>query len=137
MNRKGWLRVVEVFFAIILIIGILFFQIKDISPGSRKNILLLERGILQEIARNNTLRTEILGFDLSGGPAILDSSSGSQTTDYINARIPGGVNFTLMVCSLTDPCILGREKVFAQDIFITSTLNQYQPRKLKLFVWET
>ena len=136
MNKKGWLRVVEAFLAVLIVLSVLFFQLKDISPGARKNILLLERGMLQEIARNMTLRTEILSLDLSSGPAILDASSGLQLTDAISLRLPEGVNFSVMICRVDDPCILGREGVFAQDIFISSTLSQYQPRKLKLFMWD-
>lgn len=126
----------EAFLAVLIIIGVFFTQIKNIAPGPKQNVLLIEKSLLQEIARNTSFRNEIVMSDITSGPLILDSSSASPMVKYLVTRMPSGVNFTLMICEPADTCSLGRKNVYAQDIFISSTLSTFQPRKLKLFMWE-
>ncbi len=136
MDKRGWLHVVEAFLAVLIIIGVFFAQIKNIAPGPKQNVLIVEKSLLQEIARNTSFRNEIVMSDISTGPLILDSSSTSPMVKYLATRMPGGVNFTLMICAPADICSLGRKNVYAKDVFVSSTLTTFQPRKLKLFMWE-
>ncbi len=133
-GKKGWLHVIEAFLAVLILIGILFFQIKDISSSPTENILTIERTLIKEVARNTTLKEEILNYPL---PTVLDSGSSSEVAMYISSRIPSGVDFKVMVCTTDDPCVVNQKGAIAQDVFIASTVNIYSPRKFKIFMWAT
>ncbi len=131
-GKRGWLHVIEAFLAVLILTGILFFQIKDISSSPTENILTIERALIKEVARNTTLKEEILNYPL---PTTLDSGSSSEAAMYVASRIPSGVDFKIMVCAVDDPCIINQKGVIAQDAFIASTVNVYSPRKFKIFMW--
>lgn len=131
-GKRGWLHVIEAFLAVLILVGILFFQIKDISPSPTENILTIERALIKEVARNTTLKEEILNYPL---PTTLDSGSSSKVAAYVSSRLPSGVDFKIMVCAIDSPCIINQKGSIAQDAFISSTVNVYSPRKFKIFMW--
>ena len=64
INKKGWIRIIEAFVAILLVAGVVLvvvgrgnFQREDISQIFHD----AEFSILREIQLNDTLRNEILG----------------------------------------------------------------------------
>jgi len=53
-------------------------------------------------------------------------------------QIPADLNFTARICNIDDICGLDsyRKEVYAKERIISSTLKEYSPKKIRLFVWE-
>jgi len=136
-NKKGWIRIAEAFIAVLLVIGIAIIvvgggiQIEGIS----EKVYDVEISILREIQLNNTLREEIL---LTSGTIELNDSS-LKTQNKIIAKTPRWLECIAKICPPESWCLLGGESeksIYAQSVLITSTLDIFNPRQLKLFCWE-
>ncbi|MFH1307341.1 MAG: hypothetical protein ABIH72_00635 [archaeon] len=128
MNKKGWLRIFEAFIAVILIAGVLIVLVLNQRADRtfEDDIHNLERSILVEIADNPSLRNSTLKTDLA--PILAVASP----------KIPPGMNFTMRVCPIDEICGLQeyREEVYVEEIVISSTIEEYAPKKLRIFIWE-
>jgi hypothetical protein len=140
-NKSGWIRIVEAVVAILLIAGILLLVVGRDSPEQTtdsERIHTLQISILREIQLNEELRSE-----------ILDSTPPLEGTDFetnlpntfskIEEKTPGYLECRGKICSITDSCILSNlpeRTVYAESIFISSDLQAYGPKVLKLFCWD-
>ena len=141
-SKRGWIRLVEVFIAILLVTGVLLvvssrinYYVKDDSfiEMSKKEI-----AILRDIELNNTLRTEILGAPLPTEWADFGSPL-QKTRDRIINLTPPNLECMAKICAVGDNCIideLAGRNVYAEAVFISSDLNTYFPRQIKLFCSE-
>ena len=134
MNNKGWIRIIEAFFSVLIIIGAgivvvnLGVQNNDVS----EKIYEIEASILREIALNESLRTEITGT--SGTIEWQDFPS--LTKNKIISKTPEELECVAKICSSESVCLPeeeSEEDIYAYSSFIFSTLTNYNPRKIKLF----
>ena len=142
-NKKAWIRIVEVFVAISLIMSVLLIVLNKEYPKKEDisaEIYEREVSILREVQVNNTLRNEVLqanplpvkwnNFNVSGLGGVKNKTI-LETPNYLicNAQ----------VCNISDICVLDepavKKDVYAQSIFISANLTTYNPRQLKLFCW--
>jgi hypothetical protein len=138
-EKRGWIRIVEAFVAILLITGVVLILVGEgnIKNNSESKIYTEQGYILQKIQSNDTLRTEVLNATSLpkewNAPDFPPSIKG-----LINFEKPGYAECEGKICSIEDNCILSEKEteVYARDILITSNLTFYSPRKLKLFCWE-
>lgn len=128
MNKKAWLRIVEAFLAILIVISAVLIIVSktqtrvDISG----DVNYKQRQVLDIVAKDDNLRERVIQGD----------------SEYLNSRIssiiPQNWNFTTKICSIEDICNadtpLDRE-VYVSQIIITSSVNEYNPKKVKFFVW--
>jgi hypothetical protein len=140
-NKKGWVELVEVFIAILLLTGVLLVVIESTSPQddeTASKIYEKEISILRTIELNNTLRTEILG---SGLPLEWDDF-GSDLTLLKNTIIsltPLNLECRAKICELNDACTSEeflKKSVYVKFLVISADLDNYSPRKLKLYCIE-
>jgi len=136
-NNKGWIRIVESFIAVLIVIGAAIIvvgggiQIEGIS----EKVYDIEISILREIQLNNTLRSEIL--ETSG--IIEWDNFPPKTKNKIENRLVSWLECAAQICPVESPCLLEGEaekSIYAQSVLITSTLDTFNPRQLKLFCWE-
>ncbi len=136
-NKKGWIRIAEAFIAVLLVIGAAIIvvgggiQIEGIS----EEVYDIEIAILREIQLNNTLRSEILE---TNGTIEWDGFP-SETKNKIIAKTPAWLECEGKICPPESMCLLEEESeknVYVQSVLITSTLDIFNPRQLKLFCWE-
>lgn len=133
-NKKAWIRIVEAFIAIIMIASVLtIIIVKKTTKTSRKEEMrnLLKR-VLEEIANNASLREKVLGNEAQD---IIDLNK------FAKSRIPGYLNYIVKVCPIDDVCGISEYfgegvEVYADKRVISSTLYEYDPKKVKLFIWE-
>ncbi|MFQ5531365.1 MAG: hypothetical protein ACE5ES_01990 [Candidatus Nanoarchaeia archaeon] len=136
-NKRGWIRIVEAFVALLLIAGVMLTVINQGYIGKKditQEIYDVELSILREIELDNNLRNEILGVDV---PSI--SETPSNVKNRINQRKPVFLNCDSKLCLLDQICSLATfvdANVYAQSVSITANLTDYKPRQLKLFCWE-
>lgn len=139
MDKKGWIRIVEAFVAILIILGAVLtivdreYFIKDDESSEVYN---LELSILREISVSNSLRDEVL--NANPVPVGYDSFP-SNVKIKIEERVPYNFICTGKICATTDACLLdfsSEKDIYAQSIIISASLESYSPRQLKLFCWE-
>ena len=137
-NRRGWIRIVEAFVAVLLITGVLLVIINEGYIGKKdisSKVYEIESSILREIQLNSSLRDEIL--EASGLPVNWDDSDFPEgVKDKINERTPEYLSCQAKICELESTCILDgnyEEDIYAESALITANLETFSPRQLKLF----
>lgn len=137
MNKRGWIRIVEAFIAILLIMGVILIIINgqrgivEMSGG----VFDFQTGLLKEIQFNDTLRSSILST--SGEVEWEDFPQ--DLMDKVSDRTLPSLECVAKICSPESECVIPQQEnisVYAESVLISSNLNTYKPRKLKLFCWE-
>jgi len=134
-NNKGWIRIVEAFAAVLLVLSVVLLIISRQRTESQKSseIIKLEKYVLDYISEDETLRA----YALSNNPLAIESN--------IQSLIPGWLNYTLRTCFVNqtyeDICAFPGAKpsgdVYVNEILIVANLTYYQnATKVKLFLWE-
>ncbi|MAE49901.1 hypothetical protein CMI48_03670 [Candidatus Pacearchaeota archaeon] len=133
VNQRGIIRILEAMVAILLIIGVLLFISGRQQTGGEQEITEVLLPLLDEVARNDTLRALVVMDDLTAETAI---------EDFLRVRVPNpALDFGVSICDLQSSCGLAEHPRGVRDIFVaervvSSTLRMYQPRRVKLFLWE-
>lgn len=148
MNNKGWVRIVEAFFSILLIAGVFLivmnkggFSGEDISS----RVYDLQLSVLREIELDDNLRKQILNISDDLIPIENEISEGEINPDFpqviqdkINERIPDSFICKSKICEINVICELDQyidQDIYAQSVAIIATLETYSPRQLKMFCW--
>ena len=145
-NRRGWIRIVEAFVAMLLIAGVVFVIIgneqnkrEDVSSEAYTSMV----SILREIELDGNLRSEIINTEDSSLPVEWAdfSVSAQQTRARIMEKTPGYLKCVGKICAINDVCLLAQDAqnqektIYADSVIISSNLQTYNPRILKLFCW--
>ena len=163
MNKKGIVRIIEAFFAVLIIAGALIFvytsQIKKVDESA--SILNIEKIILDKISYEDDLREAVLNSYLHFDETIETNfkdyndivarnsqiASYNQLNDTItdlltNSKVLENYEFMFQVCELNEVCGLEhsasfytKNEIYASEKSISSTLSEYNPRKIRLFIW--
>lgn len=148
MNKKGWLRVVEAFFSILLIAGALLIVINQGYIGNTdisEKVYNSQLSVLREIELDQDLRQAILA--VSSLPVESLNSDGTKNNNFptevrttIDERMPGYLQCQAVICDLEKICETTNyladspdKDVYAQSVAIAATNTNYDPRQLKLF----
>lgn len=127
-GKKAWLRIVEAFIAVLLIAGFLIFMVSRTKTDDRsEEIYKIQRALLESIERTDNYRTEI----------VAGSKTGAE--EFIKDNLPASLDFEVVICDIDKVCGMTKHvktNIYVDEILISSTLEKYQPKKLKLFVWE-
>lgn len=133
-GKKGWIKIVEAFIAIMLVAGVLLFVIdrgyigkSDISD----RVYQAQLAILREIELDDNLRTQILDAELEGAvpQAVLDK---------IEQRKPDYLTCTAKICRMDIICEAETpldKDIYAQPVAIATEGSNPEMRQLKLFCW--
>ncbi len=144
-NKRGWIKIVEAFVAILLVAGVLLIVINQGYIGKKdisSQVYDVEISILREIQLNYTLRDDVLN---AGEPPIRwnDTNFPQSIKDKINDRAPNYLDCKAKICEMDEICELDEyleKDVYAQSVAITTTLEtpeEQQLRQLKFFCWVT
>ncbi|MDO8516658.1 MAG: hypothetical protein Q7S33_00890 [Nanoarchaeota archaeon] len=149
-NKKGWIKILEAFLGIMLIMGVLLYayqknqQTFDISDYVYES----ESRILDNIALNDVMRLKVLDPNDALNPGSVAVAE-TYLTDYAQTILSSNFQVVVRICELTSEagvppsCFLtseqkidaGEKEVFVQERIISSTYAKYNPRKVKIFVW--
>jgi len=144
-NKKAWVRIVEAFIAILLIVGVLLIVINKGYVGKKdlsEKIYNIQKTILRDIELDNSLRQEIVRIDLEISESVElaeDINTYAKLENYFK-NYPY-LEWRAMVCNLDEICVLKEEvevekDIYAQAVAIIATTQEYNPNQLKLFCWE-
>lgn len=142
MNKRGWIRIVEAFFSLLLIAGVLLIVINKGYLGGEdasSKIYDLQLSVLREIELDDNLRTKVLEINESLIPIEDDHSKFPvEIISRIDERIPESFVCRSKICNIDVICELSKyveQDVYAQKVAITATIDTYSPRQLKMFCW--
>ncbi len=127
MNKKGWIRIVEAVIAVLLIATVLLtVYSRQASKTQNEEIISTISAILDGIVNDNRLRQDVLNY------------KAENINSFVRERLPAVLDFTVKICDVNDVCgpDVYRKEVFADERIVSSTLQEYDATKLKLFVWE-
>ena len=141
-GKRGFLRILEAFIAILIIAGAMtFIYVKEIPGKNQKeDILNLERIILETITNDAQLRQAVLN-----GFGNTESAEGNRTliNSTIAKLVPQGYTFLFKICNLDEICGLDqrssfytKNEIYSERSSVSSTLETYDPKKIRLFMWE-
>jgi len=128
-NKKAWLRIVEAVIAILIVTSALIIvATRTPKQDSAESIQELQRNILEQISSKEELRAEIL------------QNKTTNTSLFVKGVLPAYYNFTIKICEVNEqicsmPYYIPKD-VYANEILISSTLEEFKPKRLKLFVWK-
>jgi len=133
MNKKGFIRILEAIFAIMLIMGAVLIiisnnlQTSDISEEAYEK----QRYILEIISNNESMRNEIISPDGDLG----------KTNEFIKKTMPSSWKYSVCVTSVDQICSPGDvpndKELYVSETIISSSLeiDYTASKKLRLFVW--
>ena len=141
-KKRGWIRIVEAFIAILIISGISLVVIdkvylKDDNLSSK--IYDVEVSILREIELDSSMRKEILTLNkIPVELKFFDKVGLIDLKNKIIEKTPSYLDCNAKICGIGDICSLDEyleNEIFAQSVAITADSENYDPRQLKLFCW--
>ena len=129
-NKKAWLRILEVFIAILIVMSSILVILARNAPTSdiSDEVYEKQRQIVNIISKNDSLRKDII------------VEKNLQVNNTISQMLPNHWSFATRICELDVMCPLNLTDVYESDVYsteviITSNLTQYSPKKLRFFVW--
>ncbi len=131
-SKKAWLRIVEAFIAILLIMStlVIILQKQKIAANSNEEIQIKQKDILNMIVKDDSLRAEILSW------------KATQTNEKVRALVPSGYNYSIELCSYEKLCPLNftvPTAVYSDETIIISNLTHYvanEAVKIKIYFWK-
>jgi len=136
MKKKGWLVIFEATIAIGMILGtmLVMYRGQRIDFNENEYMIELQKDILMELARNDSIRVEITNQE---------NSDYDNIYLFIQDRIPRTWNFNFTICNLTEECEFNGEypetDVLVQERIIAGILSDNQSpdnwKKIRLFFW--
>jgi len=140
MNKKGVWRVIESVIAVLIIAGalLLFISKEEISKQSRYFEIL--RPTLDEIAQDENIRDKIIKDDPS------TSIGEEEIINILKPRFPSEeLELNVSICEINDiPCLTNEDyypkgikgEVYSEERLISSTLIDYEPAILRVYIWK-
>lgn len=143
-GKGGFLRIVEAFIGVLIVASVLIFIYVNHfqRPSESERIYKLETFILEKISEDPVLRQIILDSNHSKDQSSSAVSNRSIINNTIRSLLPEEYNFEFMVCELNEVCGLEHDsryytenEIYGSEKSVSSTLSEYKPRKLRIFVW--
>jgi len=130
VGKKGWIRITEAVVAILIMASVLIVLYVNDTPQVEISdyVYDLQVRLLTDVADRDDLRNATIYGDVD-----------YLKTNFFNDNIPQNFNYNISICSLEDSCNYAPDvdtAIFVEDRIISSTLSSYQPKMLRLYVWE-
>jgi hypothetical protein len=129
IDRKAWIRIVEAFIAIVIILSaiLIIMSRQTVTTDISESVYEKQKQILKIITENETLRNEVL----QGKNVLINQT--------IKKMIPTSWNFETNICLIENVCpnpatVFDRE-VYTTEALVMSNLTEHNPQKLRFFVW--
>jgi hypothetical protein len=130
-NKKGVIRIIEAAISIVLIaiVLVMIYSQQTSTTNKANQISQMQREILDQIRNTDSLRNAVL---IEDNPALDEFVSNSLSSIY---------DFEIKACSIDLSCprniSKGQDKeIYVEETLVTGNLTAYNPKKVKLFVWE-
>lgn len=137
-NKKGWIKIVEAFVAILLFVGILLVIISSRQTNLNAGVDLYaqEGDILKGFQINDSLRAKILEVTLPINST--DDNFPTELINHVNESFVLGEECFVNICVTNTDCNLELEidaDIYVREILILGDKEKYAPRIVKLFCY--
>ncbi len=148
-GKKGILRLIEAVIAILIVIGVLVFVSLGSQRQQSEDIGKLIPPLLDEIAKDNNMRRDILSYKFGSDSYTLTSEDKADNDkvvedlkDFVGNKIEGrNLAYELRICSPLNLCHLEpypsvNAEIYASERVISTDIgSNFEPRKVKIFLW--
>lgn len=144
--KRGWIRLVEVFIAVVLLTGVLLIitaQNSTYKTDVQSEISKRQISVLRDIELNKVLRTDILSVNANSLPVEWEDfeSEIPSIRNRIIELTPNNMECVAKLCKINEYCSienkdyeeLSGKEIYVKSIIISAELDIYSPRELKLF----
>jgi hypothetical protein len=136
VNKRGFLRIVESTIAVILVLVALVFLSAHRAAPESIDVGVILPGLLDEVARNLTLREKVVGdYDEESTESAIESTLSEKIENP-------SVNLSVEICNVTEVCFLEpypdtESDIFSSERVISSSIKDetFEPRRIKVFLW--
>jgi len=143
VNKKGIVRIIEAVIAIMIIFGVLLVVAQNRTVRTEIDLTDQIPPLLDELAKDVTLRKKIVEQYVSAnGPADVDNMVIlDEVRLFLDEKITNPrIGFEIAICDATSICSLATfpdvgSDVFAGERIISATLTDFEPKKVKLFLY--
>ncbi len=128
-NKKGFIRIIEAIFAILIIMGAVLIVISnnvktsDISEAAHEK----QRYILDVISNNEEIRQQILNNETT------------LANDFIRKNLPNSWNFETCITEIDRICnpvtVEDRDVYVSESIISSSLTTRTKSKKFRFFIW--
>lgn len=142
-NKKGILRIIEAVIALLIIFGALLVVASQRKAQTSTDLSTGIPALLEEIARNDTLRNEIITAGESGGKSVSAVEKDLNDSFLAQRVLNPSIGHAIQICTPPDQvCPLKNVdynkvsgEVYTDDRIISSTVLHYSPKRIKIFLW--
>lgn len=139
-NKRGWIKVVEAFTAVLLIGGVIILILNQNNGWNNGDISSKiyddEKAMLRSVELDDALRASILGISDSSLPLSINESSFPQNVKTkIEQKNPGYLICDAKICKMEQECLItntGSTEIYSTYIMIFANYQRYNPRKIVL-----
>lgn len=130
MNKRGWLRVFEAVLSILLVTSVVLLLYSQQKVGdSSTTISDFGDKVLEDISFNFSLRSAVFSDD------------NESLAKFISGQFPANIGFEVRICELNvlEYCTLSQviqSDVFVSEKIFASNITDYNPKRVKLFLWQ-
>ena len=140
VNKRGWIRVLEVFIALLMITSVSLIAInKEYKSKSdvSANILGIENSILRNIQLDDNIREYILNLNYADLPLEGEDFNKDLKTK-IEVGTPSYLECKAKICDVEGICEIetsSEKDAYIQSIILIADREKYNPTILKLGCW--
>ncbi len=132
MNTKGIIRIIEASISILIILTVVLFILVTRKPSVEVDLSERIGPLLEEIAKNNSIREE-----------IINNSAGANVTirAFLDSRIERNIGYDFIICNLASSCSLAKYpedatgNIYVGSRIISSILTRADPKRVSIFLW--
>lgn len=136
VNKRGWIRIVEASIAVMIIFSVIIFVTQKRQTQSEQNFSENLQSLLEEVAKNATLRENIIKNPNTNEVEIM-------IKNFLATRMDSSyLAYDIRVCPTNDVCGLSKYPdtkgdIYSEERVVSSTLSaaSLSPKKVKIFMW--
>lgn len=133
VNKKALWKIMEAVFAVAIILSALIFLSVKQEIKDRNEFFHLLRPALNEIAHNQELRDKIIADDDTGDVAE------EMVLNEVRAKInSANLQYKIFICEISSGSCGNVDiegEIYSEERIISSSLTEFRPKIVKLFVW--
>lgn len=138
MNKKGVIRVIEATIAVLIVIGTLLIIVSKQGVQTEEDKSESMREVLNEIAKNVTLRERIMEDDAASNAAenalmIILKQNIVNLKFYFNVSICDAYEGS---CGGAGSYPSNAKEIFTEERIITASPAKFTPKIVKIYMWE-
>lgn len=132
MNKKGIFRIIEASIAILIIFGVILTILIARKPSIEEGLSDKIGPLLEEIAKNNTMREEIIGKE--------EHFANVTIMNFLGTKIESNIGYGVRICKPDETCGLNypenaKGNVYVGSRVISSVLGEAEAKRLSIFLW--